>query len=103
MLENTVKGLVYLVENRTLIDKKSGEEKGMIRVEYIFQNPNEDATHVGWQSGQSWFIFTDELWKGIKDILLKNATLTYRLVPDYKDSTKYTAKLIKINDLVIKQ
>lgn len=103
MLENTVKGLVYSLSNFTMVDKKTGEEKGMINIHFIYQTPNEDATHIGWQESQSWFTFNDDLWKGLKSVVLKNADLTYRLVPDFKDSTKYTAKLIKVNDIVIKQ
>lgn len=103
MLENTVKGLVYHIENFTTIDKKTGKEIGMMNIQYIFQSPEETATRKGWQSGQTWCMFTDNLWKGLDSLLLKNVELTYRLVPDYKDSTRYTSKLIKVNDLVIKQ
>lgn len=103
MLENTVKGLVYQIQSYTMVDKKTGEERGMMNIQYIFSNPDETATRKGWQSGQSWCLFTDELWKGLDNLLLKNVELTYRLVPDYKDSSKYTSKLIKVNDLVIKQ
>lgn len=103
MLESESKGLIFNVNNFTIVDKKTGKESGMINIQYIYENPNESATRVGWQSGQAYFIFNDDLWKYLKGNLLKNCTFKFKLIPDYKDSTKYTSKLVQVNDYIIKQ
>lgn len=101
-MENSVKAMIYRVNHNTIIDKRSGKEVGLININYITPNTYENDNALGWTSCQCWLTFTDELWNELKGLLLKNITLTFSLRPDYKDSTKYSSKLIKINDFVIK-
>lgn len=103
MFENVSKGMIYQVNNFTMVDKKTGDERGLINIQYIIPQTNESATRLGWTTGQSYFAFTDNLWKELKGLILKNVDLKFQLVADYKDSTRYTSKLVAINDLVIKQ
>ena len=104
MLESKVNGMIYQVSTFTIVDRKTGKENGMINVQYIYKASEDSATKLGWSSGQAYFIFSDEVFKQIKnEFLLKKVELTFKLVPDYKDSTKYTSKLTQIGELVIKQ
>lgn len=103
MFETTSKGMVYALNNFTMVDKKSGEEKGLIDIFYIHENPNETTSKVGWVSGHTFVNFNDEIYKGLKSILLKSCDLNFKLVADYNDNTRFSSKLFKINDLVIKQ
>lgn len=103
MLEKPVKGLVYSLANYTMIDKKDGKEKGMLNIHFIYQNEYETRDREGWLESQTWIAYDPNLYKELKALLLKNVEITYKLVPDYKDSTRFTAKVVKINDLVLKQ
>lgn len=103
MLEDVSKGLIYNVNNYTMIDKKTGKEVGMIHISYIYENSNKSATNIGWQHGQAYMIFTDDLFKFLKSVLLKNVDLKFNLVADYNDNTRFTLKLVKVNDFSIKQ
>ena len=104
MLESSVKGNVYQMSTYVFKDKDTGKEISLINLKYIYKGREDTATQVGYESGSANFQYSEELFKKIKDdLLLKSVNLTFKLVPDFRDSSKYSSKLVAINDLIIKQ
>ena len=103
LVETTSKGMVYGLNSFTIVDKKSGEEKGLIDIYYIYPNSVDNAHRVGWTNGHTFVAFSDKIWNGLKDILLKQCEIKFKLEPDFKDSTRYSSRLVSVNDIVIKQ
>lgn len=104
MLESVCKGNVYQMSSYAFKDKDTGEQVAIINLKYIYKGRDDTATQVGYENGSVNIQYSEELFKKIKsDLLLKSVDLKFRLVPDFKDSSKYNSKLVAINDLVIKQ
>ena len=103
MLESTTKGIIYALNSFTVVDKKSGEEKGLIDVYYLYPMKSDKATRVGYNSSHHYVSFSDNVWVELNKLILKSCDFHFNLVEDYKDANIYNKKLVAINDIVIKQ
>lgn len=102
MFENDIdEAIIYSYFTYSKVNKKN-EEKGLICINVIKPTDKNSPKSFGWEKCSYWVNFNDELFKYLKGVLVKKSTLKVALVPDYKDSNRYTSKLIQINDFVIK-